>query len=83
MGQSGLPDPQFMLAPVQVVTRRAGAMTTLGSPLSAPGMNDITEQMGAKQAANEPAGPAILQVLPALGEGGAGGRDRSRPLPDP
>jgi glycosyltransferase involved in cell wall biosynthesis len=34
-------------------------------------MNDVTEQMRVKQVANGPAGPVILQVLPALGEGGA------------
>jgi glycosyltransferase involved in cell wall biosynthesis len=34
-------------------------------------MNDITDQMQVKPAAKAPAAPAILQVLPALDEGGA------------
>jgi len=33
-------------------------------------MNDITDQVRVEQAAGDPAGPAILQVLPALDEGG-------------
>lgn len=35
------------------------------------GMNDVTNQVRVEQATGGPAGPAILQVLPALDEGGA------------
>jgi glycosyltransferase involved in cell wall biosynthesis len=40
-------------------------------PLVAQDMNDIADQVREKQVVNARTGPAILQVLPELGEGGA------------